>query len=210
MELPFSEACERNKGPILEVLRKVFSKTETVLEIGSGTGQHAVHFSKHLPHLVWQPTELGERVAMLKSRIDLEGPGNLLSAKELDVERHDWRLKETDAVFIANVFHIAPIEVMHSCLKGTSKCLKRLGIFCVYGPFRFQGEFTSPSNAQFDCSLKTNNPEWGIRDFEQLCQVAEEEGLAFQHNYSMPANNQLLVFKKRSQTGNLSLDSTQD
>ena len=210
MELPFSEACERNKGPILEVLRKVFSKTETVLEIGSGTGQHAVHFSKHLSHLVWQPTELGERVAMLKSRIDLEGPGNLLPAKELDVERNDWRLEETDAVFIANVFHIAPIEVMHSCLKGTSKCLKRLGIFCVYGPFRFEGEFTSPSNAQFDCSLKTNNPEWGIRDFEQLCQVAEERGLTFQHNYSMPANNQLLVFKKHSQTGNLSLDSTQD
>ena len=210
MELPFSEACERNKGPILEVLRKVFSKTETVLEIGSGTGQHAVHFSKHLPHLVWQHSEVGERVAMLKSRIDLVGPGNLLPAKELDVERHDWRLKETDAVFIANVFHIAPIEFMHSCLKGTSKCLKRLGIFCVYGPFRFEGKFTSPSNAQFDCSLKTNNPEWGIRDFEQLCQVAEEESLTFQHNYSMPANNQLLVFKKHSQTGNLSLDSTQD
>ena len=210
MELPFSEACERNKGSILEVLRKVFSKTESVLEIGSGTGQHAVHFSKHLSHLVWQPTELGERVAMLKSRIDLEGPGNLLPAKELDVERNDWRLEETDAVFIANVFHIAPIEVMHSCLKGTSKCLKRFGIFCVYGPFRFEGKFTSPSNAQFDCSLKTNNPEWGIRDFEQLCQVAEERGLTFHHNYSMPANNQLLVFKKHSQTGNLSLDSTQD
>ena len=210
MELPFSEACERNKGPILKVLRKVFSKTESVLEIGSGTGQHAVHFSKHLPHLVWQPTELGENVAMLKSRFDLEGPGNLLPAKELNVERHDWRLKETDAVFIANVFHIAPIKVMHSCLKGSSKCLKHLGIFCVYGPFRFAEEFTSPSNAQFDCSLKTNNPEWGIRDFEQLCQVAGERGLTFQHNYSMPANNQLLVFKKHSQTGNLSLDSTQD
>ena len=210
MELPFSEACERNKGPILEVLRKVFSKTGSVLEIGSGTGQHAVHFSKHLSHLVWQPTELGERVAMLKSRIDLEGPGNLLPAKELDVERNDWRLEETDAVFIANVFHIAPIEVMHACFKGTSKCLKRLGIFCVYGPFRFGGEFTSPSNAQFDYSLKTNNPEWGIRDFEQLCQVAEERGLTFHHNYSMSANNQLLVFKKHSQTGNLSLDSTQD
>ncbi|MCH2302534.1 MAG: class I SAM-dependent methyltransferase [SAR324 cluster bacterium] len=188
----------------------MFSKTESVLEIGSGTGQHAVHFSKHLSHLVWQPTELGERVAMLKSRIDLEGPGNLLPAKELDVLRNNWELEETDAVFIANVFHIAPIEVMHSCLKGTSKCLKRLGIFCVYGPFRFEGEFTSPSNAQFDCSLKTNNPKWGIRDFEQLCQVAEERGLTFQHNYSMPANNQLLVFKKHSQTGNLSLDSTQD
>ena len=210
MELPFSEACERNKGPILEVLRKVFSKTETVLEIGSGTGQHAVHFSTHLPHLVWQPTELGENVAMLKSRIDLEGPGNLLPAKELDVLRIDWGLEETDAIFIANVFHIAPIKVMHSCFKGMSKCLKQLGIFCVYGPFRFEGEFTSPSNAEFDCSLKTNNPEWGIRDFEQLFQVAEEEDLAFQHNYSMPANNQLLVFKKHSQTGNLSLDSTQD
>ena len=120
MELPFSEACERNKGPILEVLRKVFSKTETVLEIGSGTGQHAVHFSKHLPHLVWQPTELGENVAMLKSRIDLEGPGNLLPAKELDVLRNYWELEKTDAVFIANVFHIAPIEVMHTCLKGAS------------------------------------------------------------------------------------------
>ena len=91
MELPFSEACERNKGPILEVLRKVFSKTESVLEIGSGTGQHAVHFSTHLSHLVWQPTELGERVAMLKSRIDLEGPGNLLPAKELDVLRNYWK-----------------------------------------------------------------------------------------------------------------------
>ena len=118
----------------------------------------------------------------------------------------NWK---TDAVFIANVFHIAPIEVMFSCLKGTSKCLKHLGIFCIYGPFRFGGEFTSPSNAEFDYSLKTNNPEWGT-DFEQLCQVAEEEDLAFQHNYSMPANNQLLVFKKHSRTGNLSLDSTQD
>ena len=210
MELPFSEACERNKGPILEVLRKVFSNTETVLEIGSGTGQHAVHFSKHLSHLVWQPTELGENVAMLKSRIDLEGPGNLLPAKELDVLRNNWELEKTDAVFIANVFHIAPIEVMHSCLKGTSKCVKQLGIFCVYGPFRFGGKFTSLSNAEFDYSLKTNNPEWGIRDFEQLCQLAEEEDLAFQHNYSMPANNYLLVFKKHSRTGNLSLDSTQD
>ena len=210
MELPFSEACDRNKGPILEILRKVFSKTETVLEIGSGTGQHAVHFSKHLSHLVWQPTELGERVAMLKSRINLEGPENLLPAKEVDVLRNNWELEKTDAVFIANVFHIAPIEVMHTCLKGTSQCLKRLGIFCVYGPFRFGGEFTSSSNAEFDCSLKTNNFEWGIRDFEQLCQVAEEEGFAFQHNYSMPANNQLLVFKKHSQTGNLSLDPTQD
>ena len=210
MELPFSEAYERNKGPILEILRKVFSRTESVLEIGSGTGQHAVHFSTHLSHLVWQPTELGERVAMLKSRIDLEGPRNLLPAKELDVLWNNWELEKNDAVFIANVFHISPIEVMHSCLKGTSKCLKRLGIFCVYGPFRFEGEFTSPSNAQFDCSLKTNNPEWGIRDFEQLCQVAEERGLTFQHNYSMPANNQLLVFKKHSRIGNLSLDSTQD
>jgi len=210
LELPFSEACERNKGPILEVLRKVFSKTESVLEIGSGTGQHAVHFSTHLSHLVWQPTELGENVAMLKSRIDLEGPENLLPAKELDVLRNDWGLEETDAVFIANVFHIAPIKVMHSCLKVTSKCLKHWGIFCVYGPFRYEGEFTSPSNAEFDYSLKTNNPEWGIRDFEQLSLKAEEEGLTFQHNYSMPANNQLLVFKKHSQTGNLSLDSTQD
>ena len=210
MELPFSEACERNKGPILEVLRKVFSKTETVLEIGSGTGQHAVHFSTHLSHLVWQTTELGENVAMLKSRIDLEGPGNLFPAKELDVLRNNREFKKTDAVFIANVFHIAPIEVMYSCLKGTSRCLKYLGIFCVYGPFRFGGKFTSPSNAEFDCSLKTNNPEWGIRDFEQLCQVAGEEDLAFQHNYSMPANNQLLVFKKLSRTGDISLDSTQD
>ena len=124
--------------------------------------------------------------------------------------RNNWELEKTDAVFIANVFHIAPIEVMYSCLKGTSWCLKYLGIFCIYGPFRFGGEFTSPSNAQFDYSLKTNNPEWGIRDFEQLCQVAEERGFTLQRNYSMPANNQLLVFKKLSQTGDLSLDSTQD
>ena len=85
-----------------------------------------------------------------------------------------------------------------------------MGIFCVYGPFRFEGKFTIPSNAEFDSSLRANNPEWGIRDFEQLFQVAEEEGLAFQHNYLMPANNQLLVFKKHSRTGNLSLNSTQD
>ena len=88
--------------------------------------------------------------------------------------------------------------------------MKHLGIFCVYGPYRFGGKFTSPSNAEFDCSLKTNNSEWGIRDFEQLCQVAEEKDLTFQHNYSMPANNQLLIFKKHSQTGNINLDSTQD
>ena len=129
MELPFSEACERNKGPILEVLRKVFSKTETVLEIGSGTGQHAVHFSKHLPHLVWQPTELGERVAMLKSRIDLEGPGNLLPARELDVLRNNWELEKNRRHFHRERVSYCPNRGHAYLFKRNIKVSKAFGDF---------------------------------------------------------------------------------
>ena len=137
MELPFSEACERNKGPILEVLRKVFSKTESVLEIGSGTGQHAVHFSKHLPHLVWQPTELGENVAMLKSRIDLEGPGNLLPAKELDVLRNNWELKKNRRSFHRERVSYCPNRGHAFLFQRNVKVSETFGDFLCLRPLSF-------------------------------------------------------------------------
>ena len=167
-----------------------------MLEIGSGTGQHAVFFANHLPYLKWQATELAENLPSLTFRLEMEGPKNVLLAGELDVEQSQWDFNEVNALFTANVFHITPLGVMESCVQGAAKVLAPLGEFCVYGPFRYGGEFTSPSNAEFDAFLKRSNPEWGIRDFQHLNQLAEEHGMKIQADHPMPANNQLLVWQK--------------
>ena len=196
MDLPFSEACERNKGPILKILQNELKDTRLVLEIGSGTGQHAVYFAEHMPHLNWQPSELFENLTALASRIKKEGPQNIKPPVELDAERGPWNFEQIEALFVANVFHISPIEVMEACIEGASKVLNSSGKLCIYGPFRYHGSFTSPSNAQFDASLKQNHSLWGIRDFEYLKQSVEEKGFRIQEDHIMPANNQLIVCQK--------------
>jgi cyclopropane fatty-acyl-phospholipid synthase-like methyltransferase len=194
--LTLSEACERNKGPILEILGTEFPASHSVLEVGSGTGQHAVHFAAHLPHLSWQPSEVGEQLAPLAERIRLQGTSNLRAPIALDVSDHPWRTARVDAVFSANTLHIMAWSAVQAFVRGVGGCLTAPGVLCVYGPFRFQGQYTSDSNAEFDAYLKARDPVSGIRDFEALEALARAEGLVFAADHAMPANNRTLVWRR--------------
>jgi hypothetical protein len=195
--LTVSEACERNKGPILAVLSGALAASHSVLEIGSGTGQHAVHFARHLPHLAWQPTELGEQLAPLAERIRLEGSPNLRPPLELDVGAQPWRVAPADAVFSANTLHIMPWDAVEDFFRGVGTVLGAPAVLCVYGPFRYRGGYTSASNAQFDRFLRHRDAASGIRDFEALERLADAQGLELAADHAMPANNQALVWRRR-------------
>jgi len=194
--LAVSEACERNKGPILEVLAGALAASRAVLEIGSGTGQHAVHFARHLPHLRWQPTERAAELGPLAERIALEGPPNLAAAIELDVRALPWRGVGCDAVFSANTLHIMAWEAVEDFFRGVGSVLTAPGVLCVYGPFRYRGAYTSDSNAEFDRFLRRRDPASGIRDFEALTALAAAQGLELAADHAMPANNQTLVWRR--------------
>jgi SAM-dependent methyltransferase len=196
--LAVSAACERNKGPILAVLERELAASRSVLEIGSGTGQHAVHFARHLPHLSWQPTEVGAELGPLAERIRLEGTPNLRPALELDVRAHPWPVGRVDAVFSANTLHIMAWEAVEHFFRGIGSVLAVPGVLCVYGPFRYRGEYTSASNAEFDRFLRCRDPASGIRDFEALERLAAAVGLELAADHAMPANNQTLVWRRRS------------
>jgi cyclopropane fatty-acyl-phospholipid synthase-like methyltransferase len=194
--LAHSEACERNKGPILAVLTGALGDSRSVLEIGSGSGQHAVHFARHLPHLAWQPSECPEELGPLTERIRLEGPPNLLPAVELDVRRRPWPLAAVDAVYSANTLHIMGWDAVQDFFRGVGALLRAPGVLCVYGPFRYRGGYTSDSNAEFDRFLRSRDPASGIRDFEALERLAAGVGLALAADHAMPANNQTLVWRR--------------
>ena len=191
----YSEACERNKAPILKILKEVLSDCHRMLEIGSGTGQHAVYFAKNLPHLIWQPSDLDENLPSIKERIDLEGTDNLMAPIELDVSKRPWQVSDVDAVFTANTFHIMSWELVEYLFYGLGGVLKTGGVLCVYGPFKYEGKYTSESNEKFDGFLKNRDPRGGIRDFEAVDKLAIEQGLRLINDYSMPANNQCIVWK---------------
>jgi cyclopropane fatty-acyl-phospholipid synthase-like methyltransferase len=196
--LVHSEACERNKGPILAVLTSALATEHSVLEIGSGTGQHAVYFARHLPHLSWQPSERSAELAPLTERIRLEGPPNLRPAIELDVRRQPWPVTGVDAVFSANTLHIMAWKEVQDFFRGVGAVLRKPGVLCVYGPFRYGGEYTSASNADFDRYLHIRDPVSGIRDFEALAELAAAQGLALAADHSMPANNRTLVWRRQA------------
>ncbi len=205
---PLSEACERNKGPILEVLHTVLAGSRRVVEIGSGTGQHAVHFCARLPHLTWQPTDRAEYLPILRRRLQLERPPNLLEPLELDVRSHPWPIGDADAIFTANTLHIMDWGAVEELFRGSGSVLcarasqdaAPRGVLCVYGPFRYGGRYTSESNVAFDRFLQDRNPASGIRDFDAVDALAQSQGLHLQADRAMPANNQLLVW----QTGHTS------
>ena len=197
--LAVSEACERNKGPILAVLGGELARSHAVLEIGSGTGQHAVHFARHLPHLAWQPSELGAELGPLAERIRLEGPPNLRPAIALDVCAHPWPVERVDAAFSANTLHIMPWDAVEDFFRGIGAVLEAAGVLCVYGPFRYHGAHTSASNAEFDRFLRRRDPLSGIRDFEALARLAAAAGLELSADHAMPANNRTLVWRRRSE-----------
>jgi len=196
--LTLSEACERNKEPILGVLRSELAGAATVLEVGSGTGQHALHFAAGLPQLVWQPSELPEHLPALAERVRVAGGKNLRVPFALDVGDDPWPVAPVDAVFSANTLHIMSWSAVREFFRGVSGVLRSPGVLCVYGPFRFHGAHTSDSNAEFDRWLKARDPVSGVRDFEALDELARAAGLVLTADHAMPANNRTLVWRRVS------------
>jgi SAM-dependent methyltransferase len=196
-ELPFSPSCERNKTPILETLRKVLPGKGTVLEIGSATGQHAVHFAKNLPGIVWQPSDRSEYLPGLIQRLQHESVDNIVAPLELDVLK-DWPDGPFAAVYSSNTAHIMNWQAVCAMFEGVGKSLQPDGIFCLYGPFNENGSFTAPGNEAFDRRLREENPEMGVRDLEALESLGKRHQLKIMVRFQLPANNQLLVFAKES------------
>ena len=200
----FSEACERNKGPLLAVLERWLPRPARVLEVGSGTGQHAVHFTRHLAQLEWQPTELEPNLAGLQERISTEGRAQpaggsqLHDAAELDVARGPWPDGPFDAVFSANTAHIMPAGSVPDLLAGAARVLRAGGLLLLYGPFSDGGEHTAASNAEFDAYLRSINPAMGVRDAHWISELAQGLQLEPVADVVMPANNRTLIFRRAS------------
>lgn len=195
-EKPFAESAEQNRGPILSVLRGLFADRRRVLELGSGTGQHAVHFARELPHLRWQPSDLPARLPGIQMWCEEADLDNLDPPLALDAAGADWPLAPVDAVFSANTFHIMSWPEVCACLGNCGRALQPGGLLAVYGPFNFGGRYTSDSNADFDRWLKGRNPASGVRNFEDLVREAMQAVLVFSADYPMPANNRILVWRK--------------
>jgi len=194
-KLPFSEACERNKEPILEALGRIFPTSGRVLEIGSCTGQHLVFFAPSFPELSWQPSDQLDYLEGLSARIRLEGSPNILEAIELDVSK-EWPGQLFDAVYSSNTAHIMSWESVCAMFAGVGSCLLPGGVFCLYGPFNEGGRFTTVSNQEFDCSLRVRDATQGIRDLEALETLASGQQMKLTQQFRLPANNCLLVFHK--------------
>lgn len=190
---PFSPSSERNRDPILAVLRDHFADRTRVLEIGSGTGQHAVHFAAGLPHLTWQTADLPESHDGIRAWLAEAALPNALPPLSLDVNG-PWPSQRFDAVFTANTLHIMSwpeVETLFARLPGVLAADAKL---VVYGPFNYGGQFTSESNAQFDTRLKEGGAHRGIRDFEAVDGLAQTAGLRLVEDRAMPANNRCLVW----------------
>jgi SAM-dependent methyltransferase len=197
VDLPHSEACERNKSPILAVLREVFAGATLVVEIGSGTGQHAVHFARHLPWLRWQPTDRLDQLAGLDARVRAEGPPNLALPVVLDVMQPPWPALAADAVFSANTLHILSWPGVEAFFAGLPSVLEPGGVLAVYGPFRAGGQFDAQSNAAFDRMLRERDPASGLRDLEAVDALAAATGLERIAHHPLPANNRLVAWRRR-------------
>jgi SAM-dependent methyltransferase len=196
---PYSEACERNRAPILEVLRDVLADCGSVLEIGSGTGQHAAYFGAHLPHVAWQTSELIDNHAGIMAWLADAGLANVSPPIVLDVNGTDWPQRKYDAVFTSNTLHIIAWDAVEQMFAGIARMLPERGILAVYGPFKYGGAHAAASNAQFDTWLRGRNPESGIRAFENIDALARSYGFALERDVAMPANNRTLVWRRLSE-----------
>lgn len=191
---PFSAACERNQEPILQVLRHSLLEPATVLEIGSGTGQHAVHFARHLPHLIWVATDREENLPGIQQWFDEAALPNLRGPLRLNVLDPAWPVGRVDHAFSANTAHIMGWPEVEAMFAGVGARLTAGGRFHLYGPFNRDGEFTSESNRAFDATLRQRDPAMGIRDDRALLALGHRCGLALAADHAMPANNRLLCF----------------
>ncbi len=206
-ELPWSQACENNKQPILDVLQRHFQPrrerpgmpqgcSARVLEIGGGTGQHAEFFSEKMPWLLWQSSDVADNVDWLALRLQQVDRPNLPAPLILDALDSHWAMPASDYVFSANTLHIMSEDAVRGLFRRLPEVLGNEAVVCIYGPFRYRGDFTSSSNASFDQWLRQRDPRSGIRDAEMIDELAAEAGLALIEDNDMPANNQLRVWRR--------------
>lgn len=196
MEKPFSPASERNREPILAVLREHFADRKQVLEIGAGTGQHAVHFAAALPKLRWQATDVAENLPGIRMWLKEAALPNTPAPLAFDVNV-PLPPGDYDAVFSANTLHIMSWKEVERLFAALPRLTKPGALLVIYGPFNYEGQYTSPSNAQFDEALRSGNPKRGIRDFEEVDALAAAAGFALIDDRAMPANNRCIVWKRR-------------
>jgi SAM-dependent methyltransferase len=190
-------AAERNREPIFAVLTRVLPPRGLILEIGSGSGQHAAWFAPRLPEHVWQPSDVDPaRLASVEAWARAAPAANLRDPLTLDVAADEWPLTAADAVVAINVLQVAPPETIDHLLRGAARVLPPGGVLVVYGPFREGGVHTAESNAAFDESLRSRNPAWGVRDVDDLRAAGERHGIPLLEQVAMPANNRTLVFRR--------------
>lgn len=190
-------APERNKAPILQVLQRVLPVRGTVLEIASGTGQHIVHFAAALPGITWQPSDPEpDHRRSIQARIAAAGPANVAMPLALDVRERPWPVQDIDAVLCINMIHIAPWDAALALLSEAGRLLPAGGVLYLYGPYRRDGRDTAPSNAAFDADLRLRNPEWGVRNLEDVQREAADSGLLLHEIVEMPANNLSVIFRR--------------
>jgi hypothetical protein len=189
---PYSESCDQNREPILAVIAPILRHRSSLLEIGSGTGQHAVYFAGHLPQVRWQTSDMAEGLAGIRMWLDDSNPGNVLDPLELDVCESQWPRQTYGAIFTANTLHIMGDDEMRCLFTGLGQVVGADADILIYGPFNYQGQYTSGSNQRFDQWLKSRDRRSGIKNFEDVCALAEQQGIGLVQDYAMPANNRLL------------------
>ena len=197
MNKPYSASCENNREPIFSVLEKLLVNCRSVLEIGSGTGQHAVYFAEKLPLITWQCSDLAENHAGIMQWLDEAALLNTPAPLLLDVRSHDMSGLSFDAVFSANAIHIMGWDAVKPMIRGVGKILSENGLFILYGPFNYGNRYTSESNEGFDEWLKQRDPESGIRNFEDIDKLANEAWMTLLEDIAMPANNRILCWRKQ-------------
>lgn len=196
-ERRYAPAASRNREPILAVLKRVLPVRGMVLEIASGTGEHAVFMARHLPALTWQPSDVdAESRASIDAWRRDAALDNLLPAMAIDASAGHWGIDRADAVVCINMVHISPWAATEGLVRGAGCILPAGGVLYLYGPYRLEGRATAPSNEEFDASLRARNPEWGVREAAAVGRLAEAEGFALAEIVDMPANNVSLVFRK--------------
>lgn len=191
----YAPATQRNREPILEVLRRVLPPAGVVLEVASGSGEHAAFFARALPALRWQPSDV-DAVARASVTAWCAGVPNAAAPLALDASDDAWPIAQADAVVCINMVHIAPWAACEGLLRGAGRVLASGGLLYLYGPYRLGGAHTAPSNAAFDEGLRAEDPAWGVRDLETVVACAATRGLTFVEHVEMPANNLSVVFRR--------------
>lgn len=198
MNRPYSQACENNKEPIRQVLIRYLREPATLLEIGSGTGQHGYYITEHHPRLTWLTSDVKDNLPGINAWVEAASRHNFHPPMELDINQAQWHQEKVDIVYSANTAHIMSWGEVEKLFQFIPQCLSPQGYFLLYGPFNYGGKFTSESNARFNDWLKSQAPHRAIRDFEAVNQLAQEQHLTLIDDHEMPANNRTLVWQLQS------------